>query len=238
MPQVSPDDAVRELFARYQRDGLDAALELLDQDIVLLLALDEGRVLHGTDELRALLAELRRREVDVDARLDTLERRGDAVVAGCTVRRQHPDGLEESQQHWVFHFTAGRLRRLSTYASREEAVDSLVPLSAAAPAAGFVVGDEGAPTGERILRPAGELDIATAPQLERALLGGRVRGERVVLDLGGLEFLDSTGLRVIVRAVEAAQREGWELRLRPAPPAVQRIFSLAGVLDALPFETP
>ena len=58
----------------------------------------------------------------------------------------------------------------------------------------------------------------------------------VVLDLAGLEFIDSTGLRVIVRGAEAARRDGWELRLRHGPPAVQRVFEIAGVLGALPFD--
>ena len=94
------------------------------------------------------------------------------------------------------------------------------------------------PDGVVTLRPTGELDIATADKLERALHSDRRPGDQVVLDLAGLEFLDSTGLRVIVRAVEAATREGWDLRLRGGPPAVRRVFEIAGVLGALPFEAP
>jgi anti-anti-sigma factor len=59
-----------------------------------------------------------------------------------------------------------------------------------------------------------------------------------VLDLAELEFIDSTGLRVIVRAVEAARTSGWELTLRQGPPAVRRVFEISGVLRALPFDTP
>jgi len=86
------------------------------------------------------------------------------------------------------------------------------------------------------LRPAGELDIASAPRLERALLDDRAPGDRVVLDLAELEFIDSTGLRVIVRAVEASRTGGWELTLRQGPTAVRRVFEITGVLGALPFE--
>jgi anti-sigma B factor antagonist len=193
-------------------------------------------VLHGTPDVRAVLADLRSQGVDFDARLDTLECRGDAVVASCTVRRHRPGGLEESQQHWVFHVVAGRLRRLSTYAGRDEAISSLAALHALAPATTFEVAERAA-AGEHVVRPAGELDIATAPRLDRALLDGRRAGDVVVLDLADLEFMDSTGLRVIVRAVETARRDGWQLTLRPGRPAVQRIFDLAGVRDALPFET-
>jgi anti-sigma B factor antagonist len=238
MAEVTPDDTVRALFASYERDGLDAALDQLDDDVVLLLGPDEGRVLRGTGELRAMVAELRREGVDLTARLDALERRDDAVVASCTVRREGRDGLDESQQHWVFHVVGGRLRRLSTYATRDEALASLTALQAIAPIAGFDVAEEAPAPGERTVRPAGELDIATAPHLERALLNGRRAGETVILDLGGLTFIDSTGLRVIVRGAEAARRDGWTLAIRPGPPPVQRIFDLAGIAGALPFEDP
>jgi anti-anti-sigma factor len=56
----------------------------------------------------------------------------------------------------------------------------------------------------------GELDLATAPQLEHALAAA---GDGVLLDLRGLTFMDSTGVRVLL---EAAERGGG---LRIVPPA-------------------
>jgi anti-sigma B factor antagonist len=239
MVQPSPVDTVRELWARFERDGVEAALGLVDEDVVYLLQLAGGRVLRGSAEVRALFADFESRGVSLEARLDTLEQRGDAVVASGTVRVQRPDGLQEAQYHWVFHFAGGRLRRLSVYAGREEALSSLAALHALAPPpAEFTVETGRGAGGAFTLRPTGELDIATAPRLERALHDGRRPGDDVVLDLAGLEFVDSTGLRVIVRAVEAAHRDGWDLRLRHGPPAVRRVFEIAGVLGALPFEAP
>jgi anti-sigma B factor antagonist len=235
MPQLTPEEMVRDLFARYERDGIEAAFDLVDDDVVLLLGPGPDRVLRGTTELRATLDELRREGIDIAARLDTVEGRGEAAVASCTVRREGAGTLDESQQHWVLHVAGGRLRRLSTYATREEALSSLAALESIATVPGFGVTEQGT-GGERTVRPAGELDIATAPQLEHALLDGRRRGDVVVLDLSGLAFIDSTGLRVVVRAVNAAQSEGWTLRLRRARPQVHRIFDIAGIADALPFE--
>jgi anti-sigma B factor antagonist len=239
MVQPSPVDTVRELWARFERDGVEAALGLVDADVVYLLQLAGGRVLHGTDEVRRLFAEFEATGVSLEARLDTLEQRGDAVVASGTVRMQRPDGLQEAQYHWVFHFADGRLRRLSVYAGRDEALLSLAALNAIAPPPPeFAVATDRDDGGTITLRPTGELDIATAPKLERALRDGRRPGDVVVLDLGGIEFLDSTGLRVIVKGVEAAARERWDLRLRHGSPAVRRVFEIAGVLGALPFEAP
>jgi anti-sigma B factor antagonist len=239
MVQPSPVDTVRELWVRFEREGVEAALGLVDEDVVYLLQLGGGRVLRGSAEVRAIFADFERRGVSLEARLDTLEQRGGAVVASGTVRMQLPNGLQEGQYHWVFHFADGRLRRLSIYAGREEALGSLAALNAMAPPPTEFEVEEGRGAGGVVtLRPTGELDIATAVHLERALFDGRERGDRVVLDLAALEFIDSTGLRVIVRGVEAARRDGWELRLRPGRPAVQRVFDIAGVLRALPFDAP
>lgn len=236
--QPSPVDTVRELWARFERDGIEAALGLVDEDVVYLLQLAGGRVLRGSAEVRALFADVEAAGVTLEARLDTLEQRGDAVIASGTVRMQRPNGLQEAQYHWVFHFAGARLRRLSVYAGREEALSSLAALNAIAPPPPEFAVESGRDGGVLTLRPTGELDIATAPRLERALHDGRAPGDEVVLDLAGLEFVDSTGLRVIVRAVEASHRNGWELRLRQGPPAVRRVFEIAGVLRALPFEAP
>ena len=239
MAQISPVDTVRELWQRFEREGAEAALGLVDEDVVYLLQLRGGHVLRDTDEVRAMFAQLEREGVTFEARLDTLEGHGDTVIASGTVRVQRPEGLQESQYHWVFHFAGGRLRRLSVYAGRDEALSSLAALNAVAAApTEFAVEEDRAAGGIATLRPAGELDIGTAPRLERALLEGRSAGDRVVLDLGRLEFIDSTGLRVIVKAVEAARRGRWELRLRHGPPAVRRVFEIAGVIEALPFEDP
>jgi anti-anti-sigma factor len=237
MVELSPVDVVRELWERVEREGVQAALGRVDDDVVYLLQMGAGRVIHGTGEVRSVLAAMESRGVSFAASLDTVEGSGDAVVASGTVRIHGPEGDREGQYHWVFHFAGGRLRRLSIYGERDEALASLAALNAIAPAPPeFAVDVDEAGGGERTLRPTGELDIGSAPKLERALLEGRAPGDRVVLDLSGLEFIDSTGLRVIVHAVSAAAADGWELRLRHGRRAVRRVFEISGVAEALPFE--
>jgi anti-sigma B factor antagonist len=88
--------------------------------------------------------------------------------------------------------------------------------------------------GRTVVRVAGELDLATAPQLEEALLPGLRAGGSALLDLRGLDFMDSTGVRVIVAGHLAAEEHGGKLSLvRTAPEsAVARVLEISG-LDAV-----
>jgi anti-anti-sigma factor len=82
----------------------------------------------------------------------------------------------------------------------------------------------------------GELDLATAPEVERRLRELRESGfDHVVLDLRELAFMDSTGLRVVMREDAAARADGRTFALIAGPPAVQRIFEVACAVDGLTF---
>lgn len=90
--------------------------------------------------------------------------------------------------------------------------------------------------GERlVVRPCGELDLATAPDLEELVIGRLADGARVVLDLRGLSFMDSSGVRVLVAAHARASDDGGELTIvRPARgSAVDRILEVSGIEEAL-----
>lgn len=74
--------------------------------------------------------------------------------------------------------------------------------------------------------PVGDLDLSTAPELERSLVGVQTDGGPVLLDLRGVRFMDSSGLRVILAADARARSNGSRLMLLPGPPGVQRVFQL------------
>jgi anti-anti-sigma factor len=59
--------------------------------------------------------------------------------------------------------------------------------------------------------------------------------QTIVLDLGGLTFMDSSGLHLLVRWTSEASKDGFSFELEPGPPVVQRIFDLAAVHDTLPW---
>jgi anti-anti-sigma factor len=83
--------------------------------------------------------------------------------------------------------------------------------------------------GDRLLIVAGELDIATTPELSRMLDRLRAHGHPVVLDLAAVTFMDSTGLNALLAARMDAERDGWEFRIHRPSSAVRRVALLAGV---------
>jgi anti-sigma B factor antagonist len=83
----------------------------------------------------------------------------------------------------------------------------------------------------------GELDLASAGQLEESFAAIDEQGpSRVTVDLGGLAFVDSSGLRALLLADERARENGYELVLLPGQEPVQRVFEMTGALDVLHFE--
>jgi anti-anti-sigma factor len=90
-------------------------------------------------------------------------------------------------------------------------------------------------TGNGVVRPRGELDLATAGQVRTALQAETETHGRVTLDLGGLSFLDTSGLRLVLETAAAARRDGFDFVVLRGPPEIQRLFELAGVLDMVPF---
>jgi anti-anti-sigma factor len=80
---------------------------------------------------------------------------------------------------------------------------------------------------------AGELDIATAPQLERTLRETQQTARLVLLDLRELTFIDSAGVHAIVSASIDARQRGRRLVLLRGSPNVDRLFTLAGRSDAV-----
>jgi anti-sigma B factor antagonist len=80
----------------------------------------------------------------------------------------------------------------------------------------------------RIVALNGELDVASAPVAEEAL-----RAQFDVLDLSRLDFMDSGGVRILLRVCRT--RPG-PLIVRGAGRAVRRILDLTGVSDLLVYE--
>ncbi len=77
---------------------------------------------------------------------------------------------------------------------------------------------------------SGELDISSASRMEDELSTLQAQSPKLlVLDLRELEFMDSTGLRLIVRADEAARAGGTRFVIVRGPEPVQRVFQIVGL---------
>lgn len=77
------------------------------------------------------------------------------------------------------------------------------------------------------LTVTGELDLGTTPILEDRLTSLRAKKAAVQLDLSQLEFIDSTGLHLLIRALGDARIDGWRLEIDPdVSPRVMRLFRL------------
>jgi anti-anti-sigma factor len=86
----------------------------------------------------------------------------------------------------------------------------------------------------QIVELVGELDIEGSPQSRRELARACAAGRRtIVLDLGGLTFMDSCGVHMIIEAHEHLSADGRELVIVRAPGQVRRILDLCGLTPVL-----
>jgi anti-sigma B factor antagonist len=94
------------------------------------------------------------------------------------------------------------------------------------------------PDRERVLvRPLGDVDIATAEQLERPVVELIERGfSRVVLDLRGVTFLDSSGVHALVQCRERAEERGARMSIILGGAATRRVLDITGLIDHFEIE--
>jgi anti-anti-sigma factor len=82
----------------------------------------------------------------------------------------------------------------------------------------------------------GDIDMAGGPILEEALVereadvaaGG---GSDVIVDLGDVQFIDSSGLRTLLAATRRAARRNGHLELRSVGPEIIRLFEITGTME-------
>jgi anti-sigma B factor antagonist len=86
-----------------------------------------------------------------------------------------------------------------------------------------------------LVQLTGELDLATVGTVHdaiRSLMGSK---RSITLDLRGLTFIDSTGLRLVLETDALARQDGFNFAVVRGPAVVQRIFAITGAEEQLVF---
>jgi len=92
------------------------------------------------------------------------------------------------------------------------------------------IADTGAHDGWAVAKVSGELDVATAPKLRERLTEAIDAGStRLVVDLADVDFVDSTGLGVLVGALRRAREGGGEVRLVCTNHRILKVFQATGL---------
>jgi anti-sigma B factor antagonist len=94
---------------------------------------------------------------------------------------------------------------------------------------GFAVRVAERPGGGSVATVLGELDVASAPELRRALEPAIDADGELELDLRACSFVDSIGIATLVMAARRLSEDGRKLRIRGARQRVRKIFDLAGL---------
>lgn len=97
---------------------------------------------------------------------------------------------------------------------------------------------------QALIRLSGELDVASAPRLRQGVLDLLARpdvtnghGPTVVLDLRDVDFVDSTGLGVMVGLLKRLRSDGGELVLRGVRPTTSKVLEMTGLDRVFPIES-
>ena len=88
---------------------------------------------------------------------------------------------------------------------------------------------------ETVLEIVGRLDTTTAPALEKTINEDLTGTKNLVLDLKGLEYISSAGLRVVLAAQKRMQKIG-SMKVKNVGELVMEVFEITGFLDILNLE--
>jgi anti-sigma B factor antagonist len=88
--------------------------------------------------------------------------------------------------------------------------------------------------GHVVVALRGELDMADAADVAAALTVVIAREPEIIIDLAGLEFIDSSGVAALARGRKLALLAGGQLLLASPQPRVLRMLTLTRLIDVLP----
>ena len=78
-----------------------------------------------------------------------------------------------------------------------------------------------------VVRPEGDIDLSVSPQLRRALLATLEEGRDVVVDMGAVPYIDSSGIAGLAEGLQAARRAGCRFALARPGEAALKVLRIA-----------
>jgi len=128
----SPLEAVKSVWAAWEKQGAEGVLvhlapeaEWVDHD---------GRLFRGREEIEEWVRGLRERDVHIEPRPYSFEEHGDCVIVAGGLRTRSRRGLSDVQRHWLYRVQNGRITRVESLSSREEALQAVERVCARAAA--------------------------------------------------------------------------------------------------------
>ena len=88
-----------------------------------------------------------------------------------------------------------------------------------------------------VVQATGDIDLAAIVEFMSVVRGSLERCSRVEIDLGGVAFIDSSGLGALVRLRKESGAQGTSVHLVNVNEATERLFELTGLADVLDFRT-
>ncbi|MBM7096819.1 MULTISPECIES: STAS domain-containing protein [Alteribacter] len=90
---------------------------------------------------------------------------------------------------------------------------------------------------ERYVSLAGEIDVYTVPKLKEELIPVTEEpNKQVIVDLSGINYIDSTGLGVFIGALKATDQSGSSLKITGVNDRVRRLFTITGLDEVIEIE--
>jgi anti-anti-sigma factor len=87
--------------------------------------------------------------------------------------------------------------------------------------------------GQAVVYAEGDIDLATSTALRKALIEALDKSARVVVDVGAVAFIDSSGLNAFVWGHREAEQAGGSLRLRRPSPMLRRLLEITALESLL-----
>ena len=90
-----------------------------------------------------------------------------------------------------------------------------------------------------VVQVTGDIDLSSGPWLQEQLLRIlRVSGDRLLIDLSGVSFIDCSGLRVLLGICRSAEQEACSVSFIAVSDHVRRLAELTGLQEAIPLTAP